>query len=38
MYLQIVLGYVKEQIEELMVMCEAVYPNDSSLECSKYLR
>ncbi|XP_028176160.1 EGF domain-specific O-linked N-acetylglucosamine transferase [Ostrinia furnacalis] len=31
-------GYVKEQIEELMVMCEASYPLDSSLECSKYLR
>ncbi|KAL0894744.1 hypothetical protein ABMA27_013278 [Loxostege sticticalis] len=31
-------GYVKEQKEELMVMCEASYPHDSSLECSKYLR
>lgn len=31
-------GYVKEQIQELMVMCEASYPDDTSLECSKYLR
>ncbi|RVE43829.1 hypothetical protein evm_011497 [Chilo suppressalis] len=31
-------GYVKEQIDELMVLCEALYPHDSSLECSKYLR
>lgn len=31
-------GYVKEQIQDLMVMCEATYPYDSSLECSKYLR
>ncbi|XP_063376230.1 EGF domain-specific O-linked N-acetylglucosamine transferase [Cydia fagiglandana] len=31
-------GYIKEQISELMVMCEPSYPHDSSLECSKYLR
>ncbi|XP_041978905.1 EGF domain-specific O-linked N-acetylglucosamine transferase [Aricia agestis] len=31
-------GYVKEQISDLMVMCEATYPHDTSLECSKYLR
>ncbi|XP_011556354.3 EGF domain-specific O-linked N-acetylglucosamine transferase [Plutella xylostella] len=31
-------GYVKEQIEELMVICEASFPDDTSLECSKYLR
>lgn len=31
-------GYVKDQIEELQVMCEASYLHDSSLECSKYLR
>lgn len=31
-------GYVKEQREESMVMCEATFQGDSSLECSKYLR
>lgn len=31
-------GYVKQQINELSVMCEPFFPNDSSLECSKYLR
>lgn len=31
-------GYVKEQIEDSMVMCEASFQGDSSLECSKYLR
>ncbi|KAJ0181813.1 hypothetical protein K1T71_002535 [Dendrolimus kikuchii] len=31
-------GYVKEQIDEIMVMCEAFFPDDTSLECSKYLR
>ncbi|XP_072936514.1 EGF domain-specific O-linked N-acetylglucosamine transferase [Epargyreus clarus] len=37
-YTQADFGYIKEQIEDLMVMCEASYPHDSSLECSKYLR
>lgn len=37
-YTQADFGYVKEQINELMVMCEASYPDDTSLECSKYLR
>ncbi|XP_060801982.1 EGF domain-specific O-linked N-acetylglucosamine transferase [Amyelois transitella] len=37
-YTQADFGYVKEQIEELMVMCEASFPDDTSLECSKYLR
>ncbi|CAG4944872.1 unnamed protein product [Colias eurytheme] len=37
-YTQADFGYVKEQIDELMVMCEASIPDDSSLECSKYLR
>ncbi|OWR51135.1 hypothetical protein KGM_214191A, partial [Danaus plexippus plexippus] len=36
-YTQADFGYVKEQIQDLMVMCEATYPYDSSLECSKYL-
>ncbi|XP_013181020.1 PREDICTED: EGF domain-specific O-linked N-acetylglucosamine transferase [Papilio xuthus] len=37
-YTQADFGYVKDQIEELQVMCEASYLHDSSLECSKYLR
>lgn len=37
-YTVIFSGYVQEQIEELMVMCDAAYPTDTSLECSKYLR
>ncbi|XP_047545197.1 EGF domain-specific O-linked N-acetylglucosamine transferase [Vanessa atalanta] len=37
-YTQADFGYIKEQIQELMVICEATYPHDSSLECSKYLR
>ncbi|XP_004929309.2 EGF domain-specific O-linked N-acetylglucosamine transferase [Bombyx mori] len=37
-YTQADFGYVKEQIDDLMVMCEALYPDDTSLECSKYLR
>ncbi|CAH0603178.1 unnamed protein product [Chrysodeixis includens] len=37
-YTQADFGYVKEQIDDLMVMCEASYPDDTSLECSKYLR
>ncbi|XP_055921825.1 EGF domain-specific O-linked N-acetylglucosamine transferase [Eupeodes corollae] len=31
-------GYIKQQISELTVMCEPTYREDSSLECSKYLR
>ncbi|XP_031763839.2 EGF domain-specific O-linked N-acetylglucosamine transferase [Galleria mellonella] len=37
-YTQADFGFVKDQINELMVMCEAFYPDDTSLECSKYLR
>ncbi|XP_068620979.1 EGF domain-specific O-linked N-acetylglucosamine transferase isoform X2 [Battus philenor] len=37
-YTQADFGYVKDQIDELQVMCEASYLHDSSLECSKYLR
>ncbi|KAL4706039.1 hypothetical protein ACJJTC_014261 [Scirpophaga incertulas] len=37
-YTQADFGYVKDQIEELTVICEATYPQDTSLECSKYLR
>lgn len=37
-YSQADFGYVKHQINELRIMCTPLYPNDSSLECSKYLR
>lgn len=29
---------MKEQLNEMMVMCEPLFPHDSVLECSKYLR
>ncbi|CAO1303857.1 unnamed protein product [Diamesa serratosioi] len=31
-------GYIKQQVSEMAVMCEATFITDSSLECSKYLR
>ncbi|CAO1415149.1 unnamed protein product [Diamesa hyperborea] len=31
-------GYIKQQVSEMSVMCEATFITDSSLECSKYLR
>lgn len=31
-------GYIKQQVSEMAVMCEATFVTDSSLECSKYLR
>ncbi|XP_077292381.1 EGF-domain O-GlcNAc transferase [Arctopsyche grandis] len=31
-------GYVKEQLKELKVMCEPLFIDDSSLECSQYMR
>lgn len=31
-------GYIKQQISEMSVMCEPTYREDSSLECTKYLR
>lgn len=31
-------GYVKQQISEMTMMCEPKYREDSSLECTKYLR
>lgn len=37
-YQQADFGYVKQQIDELMLMCEPKLITDSSLECSKYLR
>lgn len=37
-YAQADFGYVKQQIDEMTIMCEPLFPTDSSLECSKYLR
>lgn len=37
-YSQSDFGYVRQQIDELMVLCTPLFPNDSILECSKYLR
>lgn len=37
-YTQADFGYVRQQINELMVLCTPLFPNDSILECSKYLR
>lgn len=31
-------GYVKQQMKEMMVLCEPMFPDDSSLECSEHLR
>nr|CAD7427710.1 unnamed protein product [Timema monikensis] len=31
-------GYVRDQLQEMMVMCEPTFKEDSSLECSKHLR
>lgn len=31
-------GYIRNQINELMVLCTPLFPNDSMLECSKNLR
>ncbi|XP_055851500.1 EGF domain-specific O-linked N-acetylglucosamine transferase [Episyrphus balteatus] len=31
-------GYIRQQIDEMSVMCEPTYREDSSLECTKYLR
>ncbi|XP_075214327.1 EGF-domain O-GlcNAc transferase isoform X2 [Lycorma delicatula] len=37
-YSQADFGYIREQLKEMMVMCEPLFKEDSSLECSKYLR
>lgn len=37
-YTQADFGYVKEQVDDTMVMCEPLFPDDTSLECSKFLR
>lgn len=31
-------GYIRQQNNEMMVMCEPLFPGDSVLECSKYAR
>lgn len=31
-------GYIRQQLREMKVMCEPLFPQDSVLECSSYLR
>lgn len=37
-YSQADFGYVRKQIDDLRVLCTPLFPKDSILECSKYLR
>lgn len=37
-YSQADFGYVGEQLREMRIMCEPLFPHDSMLECSKNLR
>lgn len=37
-YTQADFGFVKQQLKEMMVMCEPLFPDDSSVECSEHLR
>lgn len=37
-YAQADFGYVKQQLRELKLVCEPLFPDDSSLECSEHLR
>ncbi len=37
-YTQADFGYVGEQLREMRIMCEPLFPHDSMLECSSYLR
>lgn len=37
-YTQADFGYVRQQLQEMKVLCEPLFPNDSSLECSEHLR
>lgn len=37
-YSQADFGYIRQQINEMSVICAPLYQNDSALECSKYLR
>lgn len=37
-YTQADFGYIGEQLREMRIMCEPLFPHDSMLECSNYLR
>ncbi|KAF5269294.1 hypothetical protein FQR65_LT02595 [Abscondita terminalis] len=37
-YTQADFGYIKQQLRELKVLCEPLFPQDSSLECSEHMR
>lgn len=37
-YSQADFGYVGDQLREMRIMCEPLFPHDSMLECSNYLR
>ncbi|XP_058453938.1 EGF domain-specific O-linked N-acetylglucosamine transferase [Malaya genurostris] len=37
-YSQADFGFLRDQIREMRIMCEPTFPQDSALECSKYLR
>lgn len=37
-YAQADFGFIRDQIQEMRIMCEPMFPHDSALECSKYLR
>lgn len=37
-YAQADFGYIAEQLREMRIICEPLFPHDSMLECSNYLR
>lgn len=37
-YTQADFGYVKQQLKEMKILCEPLFKDDSSLECSEHLR
>lgn len=37
-YTQADFGYVKQQLREMQILCEPLFPDDSSLECTEHLR
>lgn len=37
-YTQADFGYIKQQLREMKILCEPLFPHDSSLECSEHLR
>lgn len=37
-YTQADFGYVKQQLREMRLLCEPLFPDDSSLECTEHLR